>query len=401
MSGSKLIVSYSLRLVRREWRRFVLPFLSLSITAIVMILILLLSSSSTLFLDSQARELLGGDVVLESTAPIDTDTFWQSAGVEPVEQSNQLSFSATLKARDITAPFSVKVVDDAYPLYGTVTLTEGTFSGVADNELYIDESGAERLQVGKGDVVSFGTKEFVVGGIIGAEPTSLLSGFQFLPKVIMSEAGFANAGVDPSLLRLEYQYAAKVKNLGSQSKEVLSELEDQSTGLIDVDIAGENRTGLQQGVQIVTDFLIVAVLITAVLAAVNVYASTLYLVTVERKSLAILLALGLTKSRLVALLGTAFGYVVIGASIVGSLLGIGLFTFLTSYIQATYAIALPAPNFSLYALLCVGLILTIAVASFVPAIRRTLSLNPKQILIGGDDNTKKVFSLSSLTLITS
>ena len=78
MSGSKLIVSYSIRLVRREWRRFVLPFLSLGITAIVMILILLLSSSSTLFLDSQAKELLGGDVVLESTSAIDTDAFWQS-----------------------------------------------------------------------------------------------------------------------------------------------------------------------------------------------------------------------------------------------------------------------------------------------------------------------------------
>ena len=400
MSGSKLIISYSLRLVRREWRRFVLPFLSLSITAIVTILILLLSSSSTLFLDSQARELLGGDVVLESTAPIDTDSFWQSAGVMPTVQSNQLSFSATLKARDITAPFSIKVVDGAYPLYGAVSLTEGTFTGVGDNELYLDAAGAQRLQVGKGDTVSFGTKEFVVGGIVGAEPTSLLSGFQFLPRVIMSQAGFESAGVDPSLLRLEYQYATKLDGLNAQSIETLSELEDQSVGLIDVDIAGENRTGLQQGVQIVTDFLIVAVLITAVLAAVNVYASTLYLVTVERKSLAILLALGLTKNRLVALLGTAFGYVVIGASIIGSFIGIGLFRILTSYIEVTYGIPLPSPNFYLYGLLCVGLILTIAVASFVPAIRRTLSLNPKQILIGGDDTSKKAFSLSSLTLIT-
>lgn len=400
MSGSKLIITYSLRLIRREWRRFMLPFLSLGITAIVMMLILLLSSASTQFLDNQARELLGGDVVLESTAPIDTNTFWQSAGVTPTAQSNQLSFSATLQARDITAPFSVKVVDDEYPLYGDVTLTEGEFSSVGDTEVYLDAAGAERLQVEKGDMVSFGTKEFIVGGVIGSEPTSLLSGFQFLPQVIMSEAGFQSAGVDPALLRLEYQYAAKVEGLGSRNIETLGELEDASTGLIDVDIAGENRTGLQQGVQIVSDFLVVAVLITAVLAAVNVYASTLYLVTVERKSLAILLALGLTKNRLVALLGTAFGYVVIAASIIGSLLGIGLFTFLTSYIEATYGIPLPAPNYYFYSLLCVGLILTIAIASFVPAIRRTLSLNPKQILIGGEDDAKKAFSLSSLSLIT-
>jgi putative ABC transport system permease protein len=365
-----------------------------------MIVILLLSSSSTLFLDSQAKELLGGDVVLESTAPINTEDFFVAAGVEPTAQSNQLSFSATLKAKEITAPFSIKVVDGAYPLYGRVTLTEGIFGGVKENELYLDIGGAERLQVGKGDIVSFGTKDFVVGGIISAEPTSLLSGFQFLPKVIMSEAGFLSAGVDPALLRLEYQYAVTVDGLSTNDIETLGELEDQSVGLIDVDIAGENRTGLQRGVQIVTDFLIVAVLITAVLAAVNVYASTLYLVTVERKSLAILLALGLTKNRLVAVLGSAFLYVMVAASIIGSLLGIGLFKVLTAYINSTYGIPLPSPNFYLYTLLCAGLILTIAVASFVPAVRQTLSLNPKQILIGGDNNAKKTASLSSLAFIT-
>ena len=92
MSGSKLIFSYSIRLVVREWRRFVLPFLSLTITAIVMMLILLLSSASTLFLDKQAKELLGGDVVLESAAAIDTKAFWQSAGIIPDAESKQLSF---------------------------------------------------------------------------------------------------------------------------------------------------------------------------------------------------------------------------------------------------------------------------------------------------------------------
>lgn len=400
MSGGELIVTYSFRLVRREWRRFVLPFLSLCITAVVMVLILLLSNSSTLLLDSKAKELLGGDVVLESTAPIDTALFWQSSDLSPQAQSNQLSFSATLQAKEVTAPFFIKVVDDVYPLYGEVTLTQGIFTSIGDDELYFDAQGAKKLQVEKGDTVSFGTKEFIVGGIVASEPTSLLSGFQFLPKVIMSQGGFLRSEVDPTLLRLEYQYATKINTLTTENIERLGELEDASIGLIDVDIAGENRTGLQRGVQIVTDFLVVAVLITAVLGAVNVYASTLYLVTVERKSLAILLALGLTKNRLVAVLGSAFGCVVLCAGIIGALLGIGIFTILTSYIAVTYKISLPTPNFYLYGILCVCLILTIAIASFVPAIRRTLSLNPKNILIGGEDNGYTFFSLRSLVIIT-
>ena len=400
MSGSKLIFSYSIRLVVREWRRFVLPFLSLTITAIVMMLILLLSSASTLFLDKQAKELLGGDVVLESAAAIDTKAFWQSAGIIPDAESKQLSFSGTLQAKMITTPFSIKVVDNKYPLYGEVTLTEGVFAGVGDDELYLDAAGAERLQVGVGDLVSFGEKQFTVGGIIATEPTSLLSGFQFLPRAIVSQGGFESALVDTALLRTEYIYAVKVSTLTSQNIETLSELDAASNGLIDIDVAGENRTGLQRGVQIVTDFLVVAVLITAVLAAVNVYASTLYLVTVERKSLAILLALGLTKNRLILILGAALGYVVLGASVIGSLTGTMLFKFLTGSIAVKYMIELPDPNFVWYGLLSMALILTIAIASFVPAIRRTLALNPKQILIGGGDDTDKSLPWRSLALIT-
>jgi predicted lysophospholipase L1 biosynthesis ABC-type transport system permease subunit len=83
MNATELIITYSMRLVRREWRRFALPFASLAITGVVLMLILLLTNAGELLLREQAREIAGGDVVVESPSPIDTRGLWERAGVLP------------------------------------------------------------------------------------------------------------------------------------------------------------------------------------------------------------------------------------------------------------------------------------------------------------------------------
>ncbi len=384
MSALRLIIAYSYRIVRREWRRFVLPFLSLAITAVVLVLILLLTTASSLLLTSQARELQGGDVVFESNSKLSGAELLAEARIAPEAISEQLSFQATLESTGATAPFSLEVVDSVYPLYGTLTLSEGEFTGVTGPALYLDAAGAKRLGVVAGDTVQFGQSTLTVAGVVVAEPTSLFGGFRFLPRAFMSFESFTASGVDPALLRAEYVYAVRVPSLSSEDKAAVRALSEKYPDL-DVDIAGEDRRGLQFGLATVSDFLTIAVLITAVLAAVNVYASTLYLVTVERKSLAILLALGLRKERLIAILGTALWVVVLLASACGITLGSVLFTRLQSYVAVMYKIDLPTPDLLVYGFVTTALIATIAVSSFVPAILRSLSLNPKQILIGSGD----------------
>ncbi len=386
MSAFRLIVLYSYRLVVREWRRFVLPLISLAITGVVLILILLLTTASSLLLTEQARELQGGDVVLESSLPLPGDELLTEAGIVPEAVSKQLSFQATLESKVATAPFSLEVVDTSYPLYGSLTLADGDFVGVEFPQLYLDAAGAERLGVGVGDQVRFGQSTLTVAGIVVAEPTSLFGGFRFLPRAFMSFERFTAAGIEPALLRAEYVYAARVPALTSDMKVAARALGEKYPEL-DVDIAGEDRRGLQFGLATVSDFLTIAVLITAVLAAVNVYASTLYLVTVERKSLAILLALGLTRGRLIAVLGVALTFVVLIASAVGVGLGSYFFSELQSYIAEIYLVNLPTPSFLLYGVITTVLMATIALSSFVPAVRRSLRETPKQILIGGADGT--------------
>ena len=400
MSGIKLILTYSSRMVIRQWRRFVLPLLSLAITAIFLTLILLITEASTMLLEQQSRALLGGDIVIESKSPIDSEAFWKLAGITPERQSNQLSFSGTLQSGSISLPFSIQVVDQFFPLYGDLVLKDTAFTGVKDQEMYLDEAGAKKLEVGVGDVVSFGSQSFTIAGVISTEPTSLFGGFRFLPRAIMSQTGFEGSTVDPQLLRAEYIYAGKFQALSQDNLRQVREAKDSFRPLVDVDVAGQDQRGLQFGLKAVSSFLVIAVLITSVLSAVNVYASTIYLVSVERRNLAVLLALGLPKKSLTRILGSALGYIVALSCLFGIVLGNILFFLLTSYIASVYSIVLPVPNLAVYSVVCVALVFAVAIASFFPADAKTLSLNPKQILIGGEEDQAKKSGLYSLAFIS-
>jgi putative ABC transport system permease protein len=400
MNAINLIFKYSARLVIREWRKFLLPFFSLLITVSILILILLVTTSGTSLLNDQARELQGGDVVLSSTSKIDVESFLQSTALQPELISEQMSFSGTLESDFATTPFSVQVADNNYPLYGNFTLVDGVFSQVGENEIYLDVNGAEKLQVELGDSIYFGEAELKVAGIIASEPTSVFGGFRFLPRAIFSFSSFYKSKVDPALLRVDYIDALKFeeKLTFAQISETRSFFKNAKD--VDVDIAGQDNRGLQFGLQTVSDFLVVSILITMVLASVNVYAGMLYFVTIERKSLAILLALGLTKNKLSLMLGTALSYIVLLSSLGGVMIGIYLFTTLQSYLDTNYLIKIPSPDFIFYGVVSTVIIFFLAVSAFIPAIKNSLAFNPKQILIDDTSSRIKTFSLKTIIKIT-
>lgn len=385
MSALSLILRFGFRLFRREWRRFVLPFLSLTITGVVLFLMLLLTGAGSLFLAEQSRELEGGDVVLESATPFSGSSLLAEAGLSRAETSVRWDVTGTLESESGTAPFSLVAVDAAFPLYGKFTLAEGEFTAVTPGSLYLEASGAERLGVAVGDTVSFGAARLTVAGIVESEPTSLFGGFRFFPRAFISLSDFELAGLDPALLRVEYKIAARVPDITKEEKVAVRALPETYPGL-DVDIAGEGRQGLAFGLGAVTDFLTIAVIITAVLAAVNVYASILHLVTVERRSLAILLALGLTRGKLMATLFSAVFWVVMFAGALSVLIGGQLFMLLREYVGTTYFITLPTPSLVWYGALTLVTVSVIAIVSFIPAVERTLAATPRQVLLGSGDD---------------
>ncbi len=398
MNESKIIVLYAYRLLLREWRRFVLPFGSFIITAIVLSVTLALTSSGNRLLAEQSREILGGDVVLEQTTPIPTAEFWQAVGGTPTIVSEQIEFTGTLAHGSTTSGFSIDVVDASFPVYGELVITTGNYQGLRDDELLLDRAGADRLGVAQGDVVYFNEQPYTVAGIIVKEPTALFGGFRFLPRAIMSDAGFIRSTVDARLLRAEYRSAARFEQTTPAELRRMKEEGEQRYPGIDVDIAGVNTNGTRFGLETVSDFLVITVVMTAVLAAVNVYASTLFLVTVERKSLAIWMALGMRRRTVVSIVASAILYVVLAAGLVGSFVGLGVFSLIATYAREVAAVALPTPTFFFIVASSVTLLVMVAAASVFPVLRQLLTLRPRQLL--AEDSEEERPRFASVVILT-
>lgn len=404
MKKRSLVLIYATRLARREWKRFLLPFLSLTITAVVLSLTLLLTSASSTLLKEESKILLGGDVIVESTSPVPTEIILANFNAPPRVVSKQLSFTATIESEASALAVSMRVVDSAWPVYGEAKTSEGNYALPLPEEIILDQASAADLQVGVGDIVRFGSVPFTVRSILTDEPTSLLSTFRFLPRVLLSDAGFLRSGVSPALLRAEYEYIFGVDTLSKTEIERLSAFATDSKGQYQVRIAGVDQGGLQVGLGLVRDFLVVAILITAILATVNVYASTVYLITIERKSFAILLSLGLSNKRLAGVLVVALGYVVGLATFFGVLLGKGIFVLITLFAERQFAITLPSPEYLMVQGFTILFLFLIALSAFIPTLQYVLSLRPKQILAGERSlspraDIKRIVLITSVTLL--
>lgn len=395
MKESRLSAIYAWRLLKREWQRFVLPLVSLTFTAVVLLLVLLLTDSSRLFLENQAAELLGGDVEIESVYPVAIDEILAEAGVSPTAESKHIHFSATIEAASGAQAVEMVVVDESFPLYGEIGLASGQFKPLQGNEMYLTKAAAERMEAVVGETIRFGEGSFVVAGIIVSEPASLLAGFRFLPRVFIAESGLTLAALDLALLRAEYEYMARFATPLSDSQieslTVVTEAAD-----LDADFAGTDGGRLVRGLGQVTEFLMIAVLATAVLATVNVYASTLYLLTAWRRSFAVLVALGMRRRFIVLMVSLALGYVVLLSVALGVLLAVLAFNFVRGYGLSAFTIELPWPD-PTWGIISTALVLgAVALGSLLPALRDLLTLSPRQVLSGGEVSEGVSLSINTL-----
>jgi putative ABC transport system permease protein len=382
-----MLLIYAFRIVRRGWQKYVLSFVSLFLTATLITVILGLSGSAGAYLLAEQTRIQGGDLVIESNFPLNRERFVDSTLISVERESREQTFTGTLSAGELTTAVSFRIVDDQFPLYGEVQLARGVYEPPALDQIYLDTTSAEKLGVGEGGQVSFGTTTYYVRGIVTREPDALFTGFRFLPQVTLSYEGFRRANISPEFLRSEYTDRYVVAPLSDQALEYLKvrAKEEQAR----VTVAGSGGSRLVRGLDTVEQFLTIAVLISVVLAGVNVYASSLFLITKLRRSFAILRALGLTRERVYAILSLIFSLVVLGATAVGIGAGRMLLRLLTESIGTLTGIALPEVFSLLDGTLVLLTVLVTCVSAVVPATLRMARMTPQELLMGTDDERPK------------
>jgi len=165
-------------------------------------------------ISAEGQTILGGDLdfsLMHRQASGEEAAFLQSRGT--------ISTVATMRAMarkpdsDDQALVEIKAVDEAYPLYGAVALSDGAdLSAALRQDTNVFGAAAEagllaRLGLTLGDQIRIGDAQVRINALVETEPDRLSAGVGFGPRLMLSEAALKASGlVQPgSLVRWHYR----------------------------------------------------------------------------------------------------------------------------------------------------------------------------------------------------
>ena len=157
-----------------------------------------LRESVTDTVSRDARALLGGDLVIESTnraLPADELATIVPAGARVSHSvvTNAIAFADN--GRQVAA--SLKAVDDLYPLYGRVVVEPAQSLGAAltAGGALVEASLLQRLQVAVGDALELGSGTVEIRGVLVSEPDRLGAFVGLGPRLMVHQETVAALGI--------------------------------------------------------------------------------------------------------------------------------------------------------------------------------------------------------------
>ena len=164
-------------------------------------------------LEEDGSALLGGDLKIESTnRPLD-DALLAGLVSDQAKRSDVVRTNGMAHGQDgRRVVVGLKVVDDAYPLYGDITLDPADLTlpeALADKGAVVERGLLARLDVAIGDPIRIGDAKFTVRAVVEREPDRVGGFVSIGPRVFIHQNDLAaSAIIQPgSLARFDYRFA--------------------------------------------------------------------------------------------------------------------------------------------------------------------------------------------------
>ena len=168
-------------------------------------------------MSEQGASFLGADLLVTSPRPIGT---WPALSMEnsapragSLATSQALEFSSMVTQGEIFQLATVRAVDAAYPLRGTVRIAPRPFAvGMPrpaqppPGAIYVEPSLLPLLSASVGDQVQIGEAHFRIAGVVAEEPGQLGGVFGLAPRVFMRADEVGRTGVLQPGSRVTYLY---------------------------------------------------------------------------------------------------------------------------------------------------------------------------------------------------
>lgn len=273
-------------------------------------------------LNGQGQVLLGGDLEVEVyQRPLTEEeiAFLSEYG----ELSNGLRMQAMVTNGDAAAPVELKAVEGNWPLYGALTLADGSVAGdLPDGGAWIAQGVADRLGVGVGDSVLLGTLPLTVAGIIGEEPDRLSEGFTLGQSVIVGLDVPAAAGL--TLPGSMYETKTRLRFSGNDDPAVVEEeiLEAFPESGLDIRTRDRASPGAERFVSRMGEFLTLVGLAALVIAGIGIGGGVSSYLEGKRAGIATLKILGASSADIARIYALQVGAAALAGSLAGLAAGV-------------------------------------------------------------------------------
>nr|MBX2881150.1 hypothetical protein [Granulosicoccus sp.] len=166
-------------------------------------------------IDSEARELFGGDIEFDVREPLDEQVLAWISSHGTVSRMTELRTMLGNVNDDFTV-VELQSVDDNYPLYGTVRFEPhmSLQSATEDFGAAIDPALAFDLDLSVGDQITVGQIGLTVRAIIHGQPDRSLTADVRGPPVLVSQETLDATGLIGPMSLVDYEYRVRLEGPG-------------------------------------------------------------------------------------------------------------------------------------------------------------------------------------------
>ena len=197
------VVRMALREIRASWQRLLFFFVCIAVGVASIVAIRSVIQSVREGLTREARAMTGADVVVRSDRPIGEKV---RAAVEKERDGGRVSLvSEAIEIATMVRPPNVtttrmvelRAVQQAFPLYGTMTLRDGNYSHalLQGHGTLVRPELLAQLNLRVGDDLLIGTQRFQIRGVIENEPGRNLGAFSLGSRLFIDFADLQSTGL--------------------------------------------------------------------------------------------------------------------------------------------------------------------------------------------------------------
>ncbi len=321
------VLRMALREIRSSWKRLLFFFvcIGVGVGSIVALRSTLQNSNSALV--SQARLLLGADVMVDSTrTPDDASlTALDSVAQGPLVTGRTDTVELPTMARPNDGAkagaqlIELKAVGSGFPLYGDFTLMDGRRfdSRMLENRgAIVAQSLLERLDLRVGEEVKIGEVPFQIRGVIKADPGGG-TGFRLGPRVFIARSAIAETGLIGFGSRARYRVLLTT-NEGSLDALVSELRASLKNSLLNIQTYKESEQNINRQYTRSENYLSLVGLVILVLGGIGIANVTRVFIEQKKKAIAVLKCVGATSRKIT----TVYVAQVIALGLAGSMFGI-------------------------------------------------------------------------------